>query len=66
MGNYVFYGTIAFVAVIAGMLLYPTIYNIVSGISVAGFLDITKAGMVVLSYVFLFFIGYTVYRIFKR
>lgn len=61
MGKYVLFGTIAFLVVVLGMLFYPTIHTNISGIDVTGFTDLEKAGMVILSYGFIFFIVYLVY-----
>lgn len=61
MGKYVLIGVIAFLVIILGMLFYPTIHTNISSIDVSGFTDLEKAGMVVLSYGFIFFMVYLVY-----
>jgi len=66
MGKYFLYGTVAFVVIIIGMLVYPTVHLNVSGISVTDFTDLEKMGMVLLSYAFLFFMGYVVWVHIKR
>ncbi len=53
--------------IVIGMLIYPTIHSMISGISVTGFTDIEKAGMVILSYGMLFWMCYIVYaHVFKK
>lgn len=66
MGKYVFYGVVAFLVVIIGMLLYPTVHTNYSGIDVTGFTDLEKAGMIVSSYTFIFFIVYIVWTHIKK
>ena len=61
MGKYVFFGVVAFLVIIVGMLLYPTIYTNWSGIDVTGFTALEKAGMAILSYAFIFFMVYLIY-----
>ena len=62
MGKYFLFGTIACIVIIVGMLIYPTVHLMISGVSVTGFTDLEKAGMVLLSYSFLFFMGYIVWK----
>lgn len=62
MGKYFYGAVIAFLVIIIGMLLYPTIHLNVSSIDVTGFTDLEKAGMAVLSYLFLFFMGYIAWK----
>lgn len=66
MGKYFFAGVVAFICIIVGMILYPTIHINVSGIDVSDFTDLEKGGMVILSYGFIFFIGYVVWVHIKR
>jgi hypothetical protein len=61
LGKYFLYGVIAFVAIVLGMILYPTVHTNWVGIDVTGFIPLVKAGMVVLSYGFVFFIAYLIY-----
>ena len=61
MGKYVLFGVIAFIVIIIGMLLYPTIHTNYIGIVVTDFTTLEKAGMVILSYGFIFFMVYLVY-----
>lgn len=65
MGKAFYAGVIIFLLLVVGALLYPTIYSITSSADVTGFLDITKAGMIFLSYAFIMFIIYAVYRMIK-
>lgn len=46
--------------IIIGMLLYPTVHFNYAGIDVSGFIPLVQAGMVVLSYGFIFFVVYLV------
>lgn len=62
MGKYVYFGVVAFIVIIIGMLVYPTVHFNISSINVTGFTDLEKAGMALLSYSFLFFIGYLVWK----
>ena len=62
MGKYVLFGAIAFVVIVIGMLVYPNVHTAISAVSVVGFTDLEKAGMVILSYAFLFFMGYVVWK----
>ncbi len=62
MGKYFLFATVACVVIIIGMLVYPTVHLNISGVSVTGFTDLEKAGMVLLSYSFLFFMGYAVWK----
>ncbi len=66
MGKIFFIFVVGFVVVIIGMLLYPTVHYNWAGIDVTGYTDLEKAGMVILSYGFLFWIGYSVYSYIKR
>lgn len=66
MGKFVFAGVVAFVVIIIGMLFYPTIHTNVSAIDVTGFTDLEKAGMVILSYGFIFFMAYLVWAHVKK
>ncbi len=62
MGKYVLAGTVAFIVIIVGMLVYPTVHLNISSIDVTGFTDLEKAGMAILAYAFLFFMGYVVWK----
>jgi len=66
MGKYVFAGVVAFLVIIVGMLLYPTIHTNWSGIDVTDFTALEKSGMVILSYAFIFFMAYLVYAHVRR
>ena len=67
MGKYVYIMVIGFVVVIMiGMPLYPTIYSMVSAVDVTSFIPLTKSGMVLLSYAFVFFMFYAVYLLAKN
>jgi glucose uptake protein GlcU len=66
MGKYVFFGVVAFLVVIIGMLLYPTIHTNYISIDVTDFTALEKAGMVILSYGFIFFMIYLVYSHIKK
>lgn len=66
MGKYAFWGTVAFLVIIIGMLFYPTVHTNFSGIDVTDFTDLEKAGMVILSYAFIGFMVYIVYAHVKR
>ncbi len=66
LGRYFFAGVVAFLAVILGMMFYPTIHTNWAGIDVTGFIPMVKAGMVVLSYGFIFFIAYLIYAHVKK
>jgi hypothetical protein len=66
MGKYVLYGTVAFLVIILGMLFYPTVHANWSGIDVTGFIDLEKAGMVIMSYAFIFFFVYLVLAHIKK
>lgn len=66
MGKYALWATIGFLVVIIGMLFYPTVHTNWSGIDVTSFTDLEKAGMVILSYGFIFFIVYLVLEHVKR
>lgn len=66
LGKYFFAAVIAATAIILGMLLYPTVHLNWAGIDVTGFIDLTKAGMIVLSYGFIFLIAYLIYAHVKR
>lgn len=57
---------IAAAVIIIGMLLYPTVHWNWININVTGFIPMVKAGMVVLSYGFLFFIAYAIYHAVKK
>ena len=65
-GKYFFWGVVAFICIIIGLILYTTVHYNWDGIDVTGFLDITKAGMIVLSYGFIFFIAYIIWAHIKR
>lgn len=58
--------TVAAVVIIVGMLLYPTVHLNWAGIDVTGFLDLTKAGMVIMSYALIFFLVYLVLAHIKK
>lgn len=62
MGKYVLYIAIASIVVVIGMLLYPTQHYVISLIDVTAFTDLEKAGMVLISYGLLFFIGYIAWK----
>jgi len=66
MGKYVFFGVVAFLVIIVGMLYYPTVHSVYSGIDITGFTVLEKAGMAILSYGFIFFMIYLVYAHIKR
>lgn len=66
MGKYVLYGTVAFLVIILGMFFYPTVHANWSGIDVTGFTDLEKAGMVIMSYAFIFFFVYFVWVHIKK
>jgi glucose uptake protein GlcU len=66
MGKYVFFGVVAFLVIIIGMLLYPTIHTNYASIDVTGFTALEKAGMAILSYAFIFFFIYLVYAHIKK
>ena len=57
---------VAVVVAIIGMLLYPTVHFIWSGIDVTGFTSLEQGGMVLLSYGFLFWMGYTIFRLIRK
>lgn len=62
MGKYVLYFAVASMVLIIGMLIYPTQHLMISGIDVTAFTDLEKAGMVLLSYGFFFFMGYIIWK----
>jgi len=66
MGKYFLAGTVAFIVIIIGALVYPTVHLNISAISVTDFTDLEKGSMVLLSYAFLFFMGYVVWAHIKR
>lgn len=66
MGKYVLFGTIAFIVVVVGMLVYPSVATIINAAPITDFTDLEEAGMVLLSYGFIFFMGYLVYAHIKR
>lgn len=68
MGKYFLAGVLAVVVIIIGMLFYPTIHTMVSGVVLWGDItDLEEAGMVLLSYGFIFFMVYIVWaHILKR
>jgi len=66
MGKYFLAGTVAFVVIIVGMLVYPTVHSNIMGIDVTGFTDLEKGSMAILGYAFLFFMAYVVWVHIKR
>ncbi len=66
LGRHFFALVIAAGVIVIGMLLYPTVHTNVSGISVVGFIPLVQAGMIVLSYAFIFFIIYLIYAHIKK
>jgi len=68
MGKYFLALVISFMVIIIGMLIYPPIHTMVSDIVPwADITDLESAGMVLLSYGFIFFMVYIVYaHILKR
>lgn len=57
---------IAAVVIVLGMMFYPTIHANWAGIDVSDKIPIVQGGMVILSYGFLFFIGYAIYHAVKK
>ena len=62
MGKYILFGVISFLVIIIGMLFYPTVHSMVSGVvQWDGITALEEAGMVLLAYGFIFFMIYIVY-----
>lgn len=66
LGRYFLATVVAAIVIVIGMLVYPVVHSNWAGIVVTGFTDLEKAGMIVLSYAFIFFMVYIVWVHVKR
>lgn len=66
MGKYFLAGTVAFIVIIIGMMVYPTVHFNIMSIDVTGFTDLEKGSMAILAYAFLFFMVYVVWVHIKK
>jgi hypothetical protein len=60
LGKYFLAAVVSAAVIIIGMLFYPTVHFNYDGIDVSSFIPIVQAGMVILSYGFIFFVAYLV------
>ena len=57
---------IALVLVVIGMLLYPSLHDLIGGVDTTGYLPLLKAAVISMPYLFLGFIVYAIIQQAKR